>query len=266
MRDSTAAFLLLAFAPIFSGCHAVDQARTDQAPRVPVTTVAVRSTQVDAVILAGEPVGARFRARFQECDSSSTCDGERLKYGCARDPNRNSYLLRLKGGAIAFNAKMGLDADGSAYSLQKKGVDQPETSLRYPMRGSPSIKSDHVPFIVIPLGGFDDELGVGVGDVAAVTYRDMRVFAIVADKGPKCKIGEGSIKLHEMLDHRVCLDWSSTGDCTKIRDIGIERGVSYIIFPGTKEKLYDGLTPENINQRIEAVGEEAWTELDTSPP
>jgi len=159
---------------------------------------------------------------------------------------------------------MGLDADGSPYSQETPGqTDQPETSLRYPLAGKPSVNSDRVPFIVIPLGGFDKELNVQVGDVAAVVYGSNRVFAVVADQGPPCKIGEGSIQLHEILGHRVCKARRQNGDCTKLRNVGIERDVLYFIFPGTHNDLLPNLTPENIGARIEAIGAIAWQRLAT---
>jgi glycosyl hydrolase group 75 (putative chitosanase) len=220
------------------------------------------ATALEGVNFNGQPVGEKFRSRFSECDTKNTCDGKTLKYGCSSDRNRNSALLRLKGGTIFYDGKMGLDADGSPYSQKTPGkTDQPQTSLRYELPGRPSINADRVPFIVIPLGGFDSALGVQVGDVAAVVYNGKRVFAVVADQGPVCKIGEGSIQLHEMLDHSVCKERASNGDCLKLRNAGIERGVLYFIFPGTRKELYPGLTAENINARVESIGAKAWDQL-----
>ena len=100
-----------------------------------------------------------------------------------------------------------------------------------------------------------------MGDIAAVVYNDKRVFAIVADQGPKCKIGEGSIQLHELLGHNVCKSRATNGDCVKLRDVGIDKGVLYFIFLDTRKLIYDGLTPENINARIQSVGEKSWSAL-----
>src|SRR5689334_12251524 len=60
---------------------------------------------VDGVDFASaEPVGQKYRARFGECDASNTCDGKPLRYSCKGDPNRNHALLRLKDGAIFYDA------------------------------------------------------------------------------------------------------------------------------------------------------------------
>jgi hypothetical protein len=103
--------------------------------------------------------------------------------------------------------------------------------------------------------------GVQIGDVVAVVYGSKRVYAIVADEGPKCKTGEGSMQLHELLGHSICKKRAENGDCLKLRDIGIERDVLYFIFPGTNKDIMPGLTPDNINTRIDEVGMRAWKQL-----
>jgi hypothetical protein len=219
---------------------------------------------LEGVSFSGEAVGQKFAARFRECDTGNTCDGKPMKFGCSSDQNRNSALLKLRGGTIFYDGKMGLDADGSPFSQKTPGqTDQPETSLRYPLPKQPSINADRVPFIVIPLGGFGSAMGVRVGDVAAVVHGGKRVFAVVADQGPVCKLGEGSIQLHESLNHPVCKARAPNGDCTKLRNAGIERDVLYFIFPGTRDKLMPGLNQGNINTRIEAIGSDAWQRMIT---
>jgi hypothetical protein len=204
-------------------------------------------------------VGDKFRSRFQECETKNSCDGQQLKYGCKLDPNNNTALFHLPKGVVFFDGKMGLDADGSPYSRKTPGqTDRPETAFRYEVPGRPSADSDKVPFIVIPQGGFGDELGIEIGDVAMVVYERMIAYALVADAGPKCKIGEGSIQLHEELGHRVCLARDSQGECTRLRNAGIEKGVLYFIFPKSK---ISGLTPENARKRIFEEGERLSREL-----
>lgn len=212
------------------------------------------------VAIPGLPQSERWRLRFAECDEHDTCEGQALQ--CSQDRNQNSVLLKLPDGTVLFNAKMGLDVDGSHLSATNPGqTDQAETSLRYPLPGSPSVDSDRVPYIVIPRDGFDKDLQVEVGDVAAVIYRGKRVYAVVGDKGPKCKIGEGSIRLHELLGHKACKRRSSSGDCQEVRDTSVERDVLYFIFPHTRAQLWNGLTPANINTRLEELGQKSWESL-----
>ena len=208
-----------------------------------------------------KPVGERFRQRFQECDTKDTCNGKKLTYGCRKDQNHNTALLRFPDGTIFFDGKMGVDADGSPISRKKPHqTDQPETSFYYDLPGKQHVfvNADKVPFIVIPLGGFDKELGIEVGDVAAVVYQGKVVYALVADQGPSCKIGEGSIELHEQLGHKVCQDRNKQGECIQYRDSGIKKDVLYFIFPGS---IRQGLTPENANQRIHSEGEKRFKAL-----
>ena len=228
------------------------QAQYTPPPRSAQAVQGVRWAQAQAA-------GARFRNRFRECESGNTCDGQVLRYGCSRDPSRNTAILRFPDGTIFFDGKMGLDADGSPYSRRTPGrTDQPETSYRYSVPGSPSVDADKVPFIVIPLGGFAEELGVDVGDVAAVVYEGRVSYALVADKGPKCKIGEGSIQLHEQLGHNVCRARNAAGECTNLRNVGIGSGVLYFVFPGSR---ITGLTPANAARRISEEGERLFNAL-----
>jgi hypothetical protein len=214
------------------------------------------------VKLNGIPVGLKYRERFKECDLGDTCNKVPLRYGCRADPNSNSVLNRLKDDVIFFDAKMGLDTDGAPLK-ESEPTHQSETSLKYQIPGDISINSDRVPFIVIPLGGFDNDTGVRLGDIAAVIYKNKKVYAVVADQGPKCKIGEGSIQLHEMLGHKVCKSRDSQGNCTSIRDVGIGKDVLYFIFPGTRDELFsdrngEPLNPSNINRRLQDIGGRLW--------
>lgn len=216
----------------------------------------------------GQEVGSKFRNRFRECDMQNTCDTVKLRYGCSADPNNNKALLRLRDGVIFFDSKMGLDTDGAPL-LYPDATHQPETSLQYMIPGNVSFNSDRVPFIVLPLGGFTEGLGVGLGDIAAIVYKDKRVYGIVADQGPKCKIGEGSIQLHEKLGHRVCISRDAKGDCTKVKDVGIAGNVLYFVFPGSRNLIFapvDGkpLEPSNVNERIKIIGEKLWSRFTSS--
>jgi|CZKX01.1.fsa_nt_gi hypothetical protein len=204
---------------------------------------------------AGKSVGERFRKRFVECDSHDTCDGKKQRYGCTQDRNENSALLELPGNVLFYDAKMGIDADGSPLSKNNPGsTDQADTSLRYPLPGKPSMDADKVPYVVVPGGGFGKQMGVQTGDVAAVVYQDKIVYALVADVGPPCKIGEGSIQLHEQLGHPVCRTRNANGECTELDNSGIEKNVLYFIFHGSKPRIISGLTPANVNARLMIEG------------
>ena len=213
---------------------------------------------------SGMPTGQRFKARFAECDRANTCDGRPLRFGCSGDRNRNTTLIDLNNKALFFNAKMGLDADGSPLAKADRDPDStnlPETSYRYPLPDRPSVNADRVPFIVVPGGGFERELGVKIGDIAAVVFKGKVTFALVADGGPNCKIGEGSIQLHELVGHNVCTKRAPNGDCTKLRNIGVERDVMYFIFKDSNRLIQQGLTPDNVNDRLRENGKRLFEGL-----
>jgi len=216
------------------------------------------SAVTGAPFAAAQPVGARFRVRFQACEAHDTCDGIKQKFRCSTDPSHNTALLRFPNGTIFFNGKMGLDADGSPLSKTRGGTNLPETSFRFAVAGHPSVDADKIAYIVLPGGGFASELGLAQGDIAAVIFAGQVTFAFVADEGPKCKIGEGSIQLHEELGHKVCLTRNRRGECTRLRDVGITKDVLYFVFPNSK---IAGLTPENAKQRIAEEGERLFNTL-----
>ncbi len=93
------------------------------------------------------------------------------------------------------------------------GTRKASDPLRY-------VDSARVPYLAIPRDLLQH--GAHVGDVAIVRYKGLSVPAIVADVGPKGKIGEGSIALAAALG----LDPSP-------RHGGIGGGVSVTLWTGT---------------------------------
>lgn len=215
-----------------------------------------------------QTVGEDFRARFRDCDEHDVCVGK--EQACSADKSNNNVLLKLRGGVIFFEAKMAIDTDGSklsrtVYEERKKSgkavIDQPDTSLRYP--DGTSLDADVVPYIAVPGGGFRDSLGFDKGDIVAVVYKSAVTYAIVGDVGPSCKIGEGSLRLHEQLGHRACLARDHAGVCTRAANHSIEREVLYFVFSGSRARILPGLTPGNINERLKNLGPELMKKLET---
>jgi hypothetical protein len=146
------------------------------------------------------------------------------------------FLCKLPGGQIYFDSKLDLDSDGSPFAKQDR-TGQAETSLRYP--GGRSVDANAVPYFVLP-GGFYAQHGVRLGDVATILNKGMMAFAVFADVGPHGKIGEGSIALHRALGHETIHNG-------KLRDVGIDRGVVTIVFPGSGDGTPQ--TPDRISSR-----------------
>ena len=188
--------------------------------------------------------------RFATCDQTEPP-------GCKVDPSRNTVILQFPDGTVFFDAKMAIDADGSTLSKRAERPNQPETAFRYPVLDM-SLDSERVPYIVLPIGDLRRTAGVGTGDLAAVIKDGKLEFAIVGDVGPPPKIGEGSMKLHANLGHDTCTAHDEGGNCSQFTDVSIEPPVLYFVFPNTKRLIYEGLSPENINQRIATIGRDVW--------
>jgi hypothetical protein len=85
------------------------------------------------------------------------------------------------------------------------------------------------PFIVLPLSMFGKAEGgftPSVGDYCVVAYGKTLYPAIVGDKGPTYKTGEGSLRLCKELNNRA-----NSGN-RPVSDLK----VTYLVFPGTDEK------------------------------
>ncbi len=104
-------------------------------------------------------------------------------------------------------------------------------------------------FIVIPLtfkSGSNDAYRPQLGDYAAVVVED-RVFpAIVGDYGPRFKAGEASLRLARLINPKA------TPFARPVSNLG----VSYIVFPGTKEPENGPINYERLNTRVQELLQE----------
>lgn len=190
------------------------------------------------------------------------CDQQTTRGGCATDPAHNTVILKFSDGESApgpvfFDAKMAIDADGSVLSKKAERPNQPETAFRYAATGG-SLDSERVPYIVMPMGGFRQASGVMLGDLAAVVKDGQVHFAIVGDVGPRTHIGEGSMNLHTLFGRQICQAHDDAGNCSQFLDTSLDAPVLYFLFPDTGRLITDGLSPENVNERIVARGQQVW--------
>jgi hypothetical protein len=117
-----------------------------------------------------------------------------------------------------WNSKMSIDADGAGDAWKSDRTGQGRTALRY--GNGESLNPTTMPFIV--KAGDQDQ--VQLGEYAAVSYKGKTVYAIVGDVGPKGVLGEGSIAVARAL-----------GIPSDPNKGGVEHGVQYLIFPGTRD-------------------------------
>jgi hypothetical protein len=249
-----------------------------------------------ASVFAGIPfatairIGEEFTAVFKRCDAHHPESDDPPGSSCLKDKNNNTVILEFdtcvpnagespksregckgdgkckageqcKVNAVFFDAKLGIDADGSPLAQAQAWPNQADTSLRYPP-GKVSLDSEQIPYIVIPgTPSFSAKLHIQTGDIAAVVWKDKVVYAIVGDTGPNQKIGEGSMALHDSLGHPACAAHDNKGICIRAVNNSIESNVLYIIFPETKALIYPGLTPANLKERLAILGPPLFARL-----
>lgn len=217
---------------------------------------------------------APLQARFSTCDRTDVCDGRKLEkpYKCSSDPSRNTVILKLKDDVIFYDAKMAIDADGSALSKARGGTDLPETAWHYPTPPGDSVDAEHVPYIVLSkefvsakYAGLRQGVTIHTGDIAVVVYNGKTQYALVADTGPACKIGEGSMRLHDELGNRACAEFGPNGVCKTASNNGIPKDVMFFVFPHSAALISKGLTPANIGQRLNDEGPKLMWKLKDGP-
>ncbi|RYX85094.1 hypothetical protein EON83_07555 [bacterium] len=155
-----------------------------------------------------------------------------------------NQMLRLPDGTIFIDADLDTDADGSPRAEEiDPDAGQLMTAFNFPGEEGQRlyVDAEKVPYIVLPLDLYK-ELGVKLGDVAAVIWNGRLVYAVFADTGPVELIGEGSIALSEGLGFDP---WEERDGRRQIVN-GIEDHVLMLVFPNSANR---DITPENINQK-----------------
>lgn len=101
-------------------------------------------------------------------------------------------------------------------------------------------------FVVVPLAfknGGNAEYRPQLGDYAAVVVGNRIFPAIVGDYGPRHKAGEASLRLARLINPKA----------TPFARPVSELGVSYIIFPGTKEPEHGPIDCNRLNARVQEL-------------
>jgi hypothetical protein len=161
-------------------------------------------------------------------------------------------IYKLPGGEIYIHADMDTDSDGSPRAKEIDKWGRLETSLTYPgEKGQEKyVDAENIPYFVLPAGFYKD-LGIKPGDIGCILHQDKIEYAVFADVGPKDKIGEGSIKLVQLLGYDPFVDG-------KVKR-GIPEDVIYIVFPGSGDGTPQ--TPEDINDK----GKDLFEKLGGNP-
>ena len=144
---------------------------------------------------------------------------------------------------LVYESRMTIDADGAGNAWTTDPWGQPTTSLTYP--NGTSLDPTRINYTVLPIGFEARHPGVRLGDVVAVVYRGKVAYAIYGDRGPRGKIGEGSIRLAREL-----------GIPSSPIHGGASGGVQYVVFPrsGTGRPLSQAELDRRGERLLRAAG------------
>jgi Fungal chitosanase of glycosyl hydrolase group 75 len=160
------------------------------------------------------------------------------------------FVCKLPHGELYFDSQLAADNDGSPLFTRKPSPHPPpyhdrhhQSETAWQPHGK-NLDANEVPFIALPIPFFKQiqrlhRSGFKLGDIAAVFYKDVEVYAVLGDVGGEL-LGEGSIALHRDLGHELIYGGA-------YHDESIERDVITILFPGTSNE--DVATRETIQQR-----------------
>lgn len=121
------------------------------------------------------------------------------------------------------------------------------------------VNSNEIPFIVLPpwlILATGTSIDVK-GPVAYVVRPETgdEAFAIVADRGPSAKLGEGSIALHRALGSEPVIKWRLSGIDRAKRSINDD--VVYLMFPSTT--VSGSIDHDTFRERIDAAAGDAFS-------
>lgn len=111
----------------------------------------------------------------------------------SKGENYSADVIKDDDGSIFFVGDFDVDWDGSP-NWHKDPTGQPETALTH--NGKP-IDSERVAGIVLPKEA--RKLGKILGCKATASYKGKTIPCVVFDIGPSRKLGEGSVKLAQLL-------------------------------------------------------------------
>ena len=209
-----------------------------------LTATAVAVVGAAPAASAAGPSADRLRAAVSGCDIQlSDADYSEDDGGPA------TISVCRTDSAVHWKADLDVDCDGRPTPECNENTDpwfQPETAF-VQSDGQPLVSAE-LPYIVVPLPSHRWDYttaGITGGTVAAVTYQDRVIYAVVGDLGPSNIIGEGSYALAEALG--IDPD-PATG--------GVEGAVvDFILFPGVT------VDPIEDHGRAVSVGEQAANAL-----
>ncbi|CAG9268274.1 hypothetical protein PUN4_550230 [Paraburkholderia unamae] len=177
-----------------------------------------------------------------------------------------STVLRLQAGraVIVMARHLALDTDGASPEVRRCDRDA-KKGTALPDRHGNNIDSNTTPYYVLPWCDPESnsyaickknppyrQLGLQLGDLAAVVTGDKIAYAIAGDTGPEKKFGEGSIQLHRRLGHEVI--GANPNDTQCAANVSLAQETYLVIFPKSNHKWLS-------NKEIDDAGAALWKML-----
>jgi hypothetical protein len=210
-------------------------------------------------------VGQKYTHRFARWDKAPNGRS---------DPSLCKGLYQFPTGELFWESKMAVDADGATTPsvLASSSGSQEKTS--YFFRNGTPVNAEIVPYFVVPT--FDDpaharpdrpfegsrdrftsDFGLQHGNLGAVIFDGKVTGAIFADEGPAMKIGEASIRVHELI-RKPGAPWKGDPARKILLDASEGSGVLYFVFPDTKFDI-NTFAPDKQQDMAAAIQQAAMT-------
>ena len=215
-------------------------------------------------------VGHKYTERFARWDAT---DAGRT------DPSLCRGLYKFPDNVLFWESKMAVDADGATTPsvLKSSSGSQIKTSYCFSDAARTPVNAEIVPYFVVPT--FDDpkrakpgkpfegsrdrfakDFKLRLGNLGVVIFGGRITGAILADEGPAMKIGEASIRVHELI-RKSGAPWK--GDPAKkiLLDASEEKGVLYFVFNDTLFDI-DAFGPGKQKKMAAAIRKAAMDRFD----
>ena len=185
-------------------------------------------------------VGQKYGDQFKRWDNSSKGKS---------DPSMCPGIYRIGNDVLFFEAKMAIDADGSTTDSVLRSSSGADKHTSYQFAGDIGVNAEVVPYFVVPT--FDNparakpgvpfegsgdrfiaDFNLKHGNLGVVIFEDRITGAILADEGPAMKIGEASVRVHELIRKRPA-PWKGDPADRILKDASEAKGVLYFIFADT---------------------------------
>jgi len=223
--------------------------------------------------------GKKYSDRFDRWDGSPK--GK-------KDPSVCRGMYEIPDGqgksVLFWESKMGIDTDGASKAVREQdGSSDPKTS--YHFKDGVGVNSEIVPYFVLPTvddinldparkkfpngpwedskDNFIEDFRVERGNLGVVILAGKMTGAIFVDEGPAMKIGEASLRTHELVRSPPHPWISDPADKKLNPNDGVDGGVLYVVFPGTKFDINRfGSSPSEQLAMTEEIRKEAQAAFD----